>query len=281
MGQRLDDAALAHYREFGYLHPIRVLPAEDAAGQLERLEAYEARTGGPIDGIYRHKSHVLFPWLYDLVCHPGILDAVEDVLGPDLLCWGSSFFIKEGKDPGYVSWHQDSTYWGLSRPDVVTAWVAFTPSTVQNGCMRVLPESHGEQLGHEDTYAAQNMLSRGQVVAAEVDQSRVVDIELAPGEMSLHHVRLIHGSSPNPSGERRVGFAIRYIPTDLYQVNGERDFAALVRGEDRHGHFELEPRPEAELHPAALELHGEICRVQADILYSDAKTEPFRSRHAG
>ena len=107
--------------------------------------------------------------------HPTILDAVEDVLGPNLLVWSTSFFIKEARDPAYVSWHQDATYWGLSAPDVLTAWVAFTDATVENGAMRMVPGSHAEQLEHRDTFAPHNLLSRGQEIAVEVDEARGVD----------------------------------------------------------------------------------------------------------
>src|SRR4029453_15391031 len=171
-----------------------------------------ADLGGPLGGLYRIKPHLLFTWLAELVRHPSVLDAVEDVLGPDILCWNTSFFTKEARSPGFVSWHQDATYWGLSEPDVVTAWVAFTESTPANGNMRVIPGSHRAPVPHVDTFHPDNLLSRGQEIAVEVDESRAVDIVLAPGEMSLHHVLMVHGSGANLSGDRRIGFAIRYIP---------------------------------------------------------------------
>ena len=137
-----------------------------------------------------------------------ILDAVEDVIGPDILCWGSSFFIKEPRDPGFVSWHQDSTYWGLDPADIVTAWVALSDSTAANGAMRVIPDTQRlEQIAHRDTFAAENLLTRGQEIVVEVDESKAVMLALQPGEMSLHHVRLIHGSDPNPSAT--AGSALR------------------------------------------------------------------------
>ena len=122
-------------------------------------------------------------------------------------------------DPAFVSWHQDSTYWGLSTPDVVTAWVAFTPATEANGAMEYIPGSHKlDQIPHRDTFAKHNLLTRGQEVMVEVDHSRRRIITLRPGEMSLHHVRLVHGSPPSPSNDRRIGFAIRYIPTTVAQL---------------------------------------------------------------
>ena len=208
-----------------------------------------------------------------------MLDAVEDVLGPNILCWGSSFFIKEPEDPGYVSWHQDATYWGLDQSDVCTAWIALTPSTRANGCMRVASGSHGEQLTHTDTFHKDNLLSRGQEINAEVDEKDAVDLELSPGQMSLHHVRIIHGSNPNPTKKRRVGFAIRYIAATVRQSLGPRDFATLVRGKVVNDFWELEPRPKDELHPEALAYHEHMCDVTAKMLFAGAENaKPFQAR---
>ncbi len=268
MGKLLTAAQIDAYERDGYVAPLRVM-SEEAAGALRaKLEAAEAATGGPFAGKLRFKPHLIFTFLDELVRDVRVLDGVEDVLGPDLLCWASSFFTKEARDPGYVSWHQDSTYWGLSEPDVTTAWVALSESTRENGCMRVIPGSHKrDQIGHIDTHARANMLSRGQVVSCEVDESEAADIVLRPGEMSLHHVRLIHGSEPNPTDQRRIGFAIRYIPPRVRQINGPRDSAVLARGEDRFGHFESEPPPVADLHPAALEAHRRSAELHGTLLY--------------
>ncbi|HJU14992.1 MAG TPA: phytanoyl-CoA dioxygenase family protein [Stellaceae bacterium] len=267
MPKMLSRSQIDQFREHGFLAPIRVMPEAEALAYRRRLERFEADTGGPLRGDFRHKSHLLFPWLADLVRHPLILDAVEDLYGPDLLCWTSNFFIKEKESPAFVSWHQDSTYWGLSRPDVVTAWVAFTPAHAENGAMQVIPGSHQlDQIPHRDTFAKHNLLTRGQEIAVAVDETKAVRLDLAPGEMSLHHVRLVHGSPPNTSDDRRVGFAIRYIPTSVSQIAGE-DSATLVRGEDRFGHFALEPRPRFDLQPEMVALHKKIAERNARILY--------------
>jgi len=203
----LTEEAVRQYHEQGYYAPVRALGTAEAGELRRELEAFEA-SAGQMQGVVRHKPHLLFTWLNDLISHPCILDAVEDIVGPDILCWGSSFFIKEARNPGYVSWHQDSTYWGLDPADVVTAWVAFSDSTAANGAMQVIPRTHTlDQVPHRDTFAADNLLSRGQEILVEVDEHQAVVLELAAGEMSLHHVRLIHGSDPNPSEQRRIGFA--------------------------------------------------------------------------
>jgi len=257
-------AQIEQYREEGCVLPIRIM-SETAAIELRgRLEAFEQRTGGPLQGDMRHKSHLLYTWLAELVRRSSILDTVEDLYGPDLLCWTTNFFIKEAADPAFVSWHQDSTYWGLSTQDVVTAWVAFTEA---NGAMEYIPGSHKlDQIPHRDTFARHNLLTRGQEVMVEVDRSQRRIITLRPGEMSLHHVRLVHGSPPNPSNDRRIGFAIRYIPTMVAQLAGE-DSATLVRGEDRHHHFISEPQPTRDLDPEFVALHRTITERNAKILY--------------
>jgi hypothetical protein len=275
MSTRLSAEAIEHYQRAGYHFPIRVMSPADARAQRERLEAAEAALGGPLRGIYRVKPHLLFTWLADLVRHPAILDAVESVLGPDILCWNTSFFTKEAASPGYVSWHQDATYWGLSEPDVVTAWVALTEISAANGNMRVVPGSHRAPVPHADTFHPDNLLSRGQEITVAVDEADAVDIVLQPGEMSLHHVLIVHGSGPNRSSDRRIGLAIRYVPPYVRQLAGPRDSATLVRGVDRFGHFELEPRPGADLEPRMLSLHTDITARQAKILYRGTDRASF------
>lgn len=263
---------VARYQRDGYLFPFRAVDADTAAGYTRRLAAFETAHGRPLGEAYRLKLHLLFTWLDELIRHPAILDAVESVLGPDLLCWNTTMFWKRPRSASYVSWHQDATYWGLSHPDVLTAWVALTDSAPDNGNMRFIPGSHRQPLAHADTFHPDNQLSRGQEIAVEVDEAQAVDITLQPGEFSLHHVLLVHGSRPNPTGRPRIGCAIRYLPTYVRQVAGLRDSAMLVRGQDRFGHFDLEPRPPRDLDPAMLAYHDGVCGRQKQILYAGART---------
>jgi non-heme Fe2+,alpha-ketoglutarate-dependent halogenase len=270
----LTEAAIRQYQDQGYYAPIPVMSRQEAAALRTALEGFEAGNSSSISGPLRHKSHLLFTWLNDVIRHPRILDAVEDVIGPNILCWGSSFFIKEPRNPSFVSWHQDSTYWGLDPADVVTAWVAFSDSTPANGAMRVIPGTHKmDQVPHKDTFRTENLLSRGQEVMVEVDDKQAVMLELAAGEMSLHHVRLIHGSDPNPSDQRRIGYAIRYIPTHVRQVAGTHDSATLVRGVDIYGNFEPEQRPDADMSPSAIAHHAAVTGLSASILMRDTGKE--------
>ncbi len=274
------DQVDAYWRD-GCVFPIRVMSAADAADLRRRLEAFEAENGGPLRGDLRHKSHLLFAWLGDLVRQTRIVDAIEDLYGPNLLCWTTNFFIKEARNPAFVSWHQDSTYWGLDRPDVVTAWVAFTKADESNGAMNFIPGTHtSDQIPHRDTFAKDNLLTRGQEIPVEaVDESKARTIRLEPGEMSLHHVRLVHGSPPNPSDDRRIGFAIRYIPTSVRQVAGE-DSATLVRGVDNERHFEHEPRPARDMDAVFVALHKRIAERNAQILYRGTAVKSYNDPKA-
>ena len=277
MPNTLSAEQLEAYRKNGFHFPVQVFSAQQAADFRAALERHEARAGQPLQGKWRVKSHLLFTWADDIVHHPAILDAVEDVVGPNILCWTTNFFIKEPGSPGFVSWHQDAAYWGLDPEEVVTAWVALTPSNLASGCMKVMPGTHLEShLPHVDTFAENNLLTRGQEIAVEVDESKAVGIMLQPGEMSLHDIKLVHGSAPNLSDDRRIGLAIRYLPTHVRQSKGHRDSAMLVRGEDRYGNFELEPRPEYDLDEAALRAHAAAVERKVAVLYQGAQKAELR-----
>ena len=269
MTTSLSDAARQHYRDQGYYFPLRALSTAQAGENLAKLEAFEASQGGRIAGRMRQKLHLLLTWMDDLVRNEAILDAVEGVLGPDILCWQTSFFIKKAQDPGFVTWHQDSTYWGLSEPDVCTAWVALSPATLESGAMRVMPGTQKwDQVTHTDSFDENNLLTRGQAVDAEIDDSQAVDRGISPGEFSLHHVRLVHASKPNKTDDRRIGLAIRYVAPHVSQATGVPDSALLVRGEDRYGHFEAERSPAADMHPDAVALHARITEAREGFIYA-------------
>jgi non-haem Fe2+, alpha-ketoglutarate-dependent halogenase len=279
MGRSLSEADVQRYRRDGYLCPLPVLAPEAAAHFRAQLEAAEAAAGGSLPGAYRHKPHLVYTWAQELIREPRILDAVEAVIGPDILAWESVLFMKEPQTEDFISWHQDITYWGLeAEGDVVTAWVALSPSTVQSGCMRVVPGTHRrEVVPHADTFAPGNMLSRGQEIAVEVDEEHAVDLVLQPGQMSLHHVKIFHGSHHNRAADRRIGFAIRYLPPHVHQQVGA-DSATLVRGVDRYGYFEPEPAPAFDLAPDAVALHQALRERRTAILMRGA-AQPSRAAH--
>jgi non-haem Fe2+, alpha-ketoglutarate-dependent halogenase len=246
MNKLLTASQVAQYERDGIVFPVPVLTPEETAGFRRSFDELADRLGGrPVAQALGH-TQAFFRWAYDLGTHPRVLDAVEDILGPDILLWTVSIFPKYPRDPGYISWHQDGTYWGLDSVRVTTAWIALTDSTVDNGCMRVVPGSHRRPiLPHRDTYAADNRLSRGQEIEVEVDERDAVDVVLRAGQMSLHHVNIIHGSNPNPSDGSRIGFAPRFTTPETRQIDGEPLTAVLARGRDAHGHFQLLPGPPA------------------------------------
>jgi len=274
MGKYFTDEQVSRFREDGYLPAFPVASRDQIDGMRSRLESFEKDHGGTLRGSNRFKNHLLFKWLSDFIRTPRILDAVEDVIGPDIMVWSTDWWIKEPQSPQFVSWHQDSQYWGLDTDKLVTVWVALSPSTEKSGCMRVLPGSHtGPDLQHEETYHDDNLLTRGQQITG-IDESRAVNLEVDTGEATLFAYRIAHASHPNQTDDRRIGLAIRYIPPDTRQAYSDQDSAALVRGDDRFGCFKSEPEPRYDFDPVSVEFHRESEEIRRQILYhgTDWKT---------
>lgn len=251
MASILSSMQVEKYRRDGYVFPVPALTGVEAAEIRNEIEDFERRSGLVAGHVIRNKGHLKLKRLYDLIFHDKVLDAVESVLGPDILCWGSSLFVKEANDPGFVAWHQDSYYWGLEPDDVVSAWIALYPSTIENGAMRVIPGSQTmPPLAHrKSTAESANMLFTHEELADNVDESKAVDITLVQGDMSLHHIKILHGSPPNDSSGRRMGYAIRYVAPHVKQ-RGDANSATLVRGKDRFGYFAPDPVPGRDMDPA-------------------------------
>ena len=255
---KLSPAQVERYARDGFLSPIPALTPQQAADTLGKLEAFEESVGGRLtsdatDARYRSRTHVLLRWVHGLARHPEILDAVEDLIGPNILVYTSTWFIKEPESAAIAAWHQDATYFGL-RPYVhVTAWLALTDATAGNGCMEFLPGSHrGGQLPHRAGVVAGSVNRAGQAVVVDVDDTPAVHAPLRAGEFSLHHTLCLHRSQPNRSPGRRIGLAISYVPTRVRHLGVKHKTPAmLVRGVDTFGHFMLEPAPVADLDDAA------------------------------
>jgi len=254
------------YRQHGYLPGRPVLTAAETARFRDdclRTCAQPIVLGDQNPySLKRHasnrvKPYLLFPWAAELVRHPGILELVEGVIGPDLLVFHTTVWMKEPHSDNYVPWHQDATYFGLTPFEHVTAWVALTPSRPQSGCVRVIPGFHHKgQLAHFDDHSDPfTMLSRGQKLADNIREDEAVDLVLEPGDVSLHHTLIAHASGPNRSDDWRIGIGISYIPAKVRHIGTTRLSATLVRGTDRFNHFDHEPAPRAELDAAALAAH--------------------------
>ena len=270
MPKFLTQAQVDQYHGAGYCAPIDVMPEQDALELAERLEQAERDYPGALEGRNRNNSHLVLQCIDDIAFHPVILDIVEDLIGGDFLLYGTVLFIKEPESRGYVSWHQDATYMGIAPHNFVTPWLALSPSNSENGCMSVIPGSHGQQIHeHQDTFDEDNILTRGQQIEG-VDESQAVDIVLRPGQASCHHARLIHGSRPNRSNRRRIGVALQcYFNPQARQTLGHGQ-AILARGEDRFGNFELLPRPQGEMQPESIRVRDQVNDNWTEILYAGA-----------
>jgi len=265
------------YRRDGFLSPIDVLTPAEAAAHRAALEANESRYGEnglprPIGQYHRVNANIVSETARNAALDSRILDAAESILGPDLMIWGCEYFIKEPRTRKIVSWHQDLTYWGMDGTDhEVTAWVALSPATIESGCMKFVPGSHRQSIvPHTDTFAPDNLLSRGQEVAVEVDEADAVPVVLQPGQMSLHHGRLFHASGPNTTNDRRIGFVVRFIRPDTPKAGAGRDYAMLARGCDRSlTRINMAPPP-GSFSPAALALYEEVLAAQSTTLAAGA-----------
>jgi non-haem Fe2+, alpha-ketoglutarate-dependent halogenase len=249
------------YDREGVLFPIPVLTAAEVEHFRSRVEDLEDRLGGRPKPSDLMQPHLFHRWAYDLVIHPVVLDAVEQILGPDILVHSVSIFSKHPHTADYVSWHQDGYYWGLDMPRLTSAWIALTPSNAENGCLRVVPGSHGvDRLPHVDRpHSRDNLLASGLEIAVEVAESDAVDITLAPGEMSLHHVNIVHGSNPNRSGGKRIGFAIRYVAPEAQQAL-DHHAVVLARGRDDHHHYSILQAPPSGSIDECLQAQAEFAR---------------------
>ncbi len=264
------------YAQHGFVFPYDVMSEDEASAIRTDLEAAEADLADRRAELTLLRAYPdrLLPSFDALIRHPRLIEAASQLLGPDLMVWSGGLFLKEANSPSYVSWHQDLTYWGLDHAEEVTAWVALSPSTIESGCMRFVPGSHKQRLmPHVDSFAEHNLLTRGQEIAVDVDESEAVDVILQPGQASLHHGYLFHASGPNRTDYRRIGAAIRYIKPSMKQQSGDRSLVAHVSGEDRYGHFTIAPPPEGRLLEADFERCRQDAAIKRRVLYENAVQE--------
>ncbi len=246
----------------GFVFPVAVLSPEDVVYFNDGIQRAEAHIGGSLmgfEGKYRANLHLLCKWANDMVRHPAVLDAVEDLIGRDILVWTSRWFIKEPHNEDGAAWHQDVTYFDLEPRDMVTPWVALSDAPQESGCMEVVPGSHKlGQLQHQSGIAKSSLNLGGQAIVEEFDKSNTLFGELKTGEMSIHHCSLAHRSGGNHCDFRRIGLAIPYIPAHVKRPHGMRMPAMLVRGEDRYGHFDLIEGATDDFAPDAVTLHDKV-----------------------
>ncbi|MEQ9125885.1 MAG: phytanoyl-CoA dioxygenase family protein [Alphaproteobacteria bacterium] len=261
MPKRLSDDEIRRYREDGFVGPIAVLSPEEVARHRAGLEGSEGRNGARLDFPERSKSYLLFDWADAIVHHPAVLDAVEDLIGPDILVYHLTMHIKEPGTAHHIVWHQDDDYFHLAPAEHVTAWVALSDATEQAGCMRMVPGAHkAGPLPHVEDPQPSHLIRLGKGIYGRFEEADGVLVPVPAGSMSLHHTHTPHCSGPNQGSDRRIGVGINYIPAHVRPLREPRNSALLVRGEDRYGHFHAETRLAESESPAARAAHAEAYR---------------------
>jgi non-heme Fe2+,alpha-ketoglutarate-dependent halogenase len=271
MTKALTREQIVSYRANGYLAPVDALTADEVKKYRDQLGGTEAHLGGSlmaIDKKYRGNLHFMCRWMDELARHPRIVDAVEDLLGPDILLYTSRFFIKEPKSDGIAAWHQDSTYFGLRPYDHVTAWVALSNVTPEAGPLEFAVGSHIRgQLMQKSGLIKNSVNTAGQIIVEWFDQSQIDRAILRPGQFSLHHTCTVHQSAPNRSAERRIGIALSYIPTRTRYIGARKMPACLVRGQDDFHHFDLQPPPREDFGAVEMQRHETSFRAYLESFY--------------
>jgi len=262
---------LKHYEEDGYVAPINVLSLGEADEIRKEIEFIEKKWPNELEGLGRNYIHLISP-VFDKVCHNNnILDAVESIIGKNILVCGTTLFVKKPKEKEFVSFHQDAKYIGLEPYNWVTAWIAVTESNEENGCMRIWPGSHKEKLKHHNQkFNEKNLLTRGQTVE-NVPIDKTKPVILKAGQMSLHHPTVVHGSGLNKSNDRRIGFVIQsYIGTNVDQVLGNI-YVQQARGNDTFKFHKHVHRPTETMNEKDIQTRKKANEELSNIFYSGAK----------
>ena len=264
---------IKQYKEGGYIAPINVLSKDEANEIKKEIEYIENKWPGELEGLGRNYVHLISP-LFDKLCHNlNILDSVESIIGKNILVCGTTLFVKNPNEKGFVSFHQDAKYIGLEPHNWVTAWVAITDANEENGCMRMWVGTHKKDLKHHNEkfdYNTGNLLTRGQTVE-NVPLDETEPVILNAGQMSLHHPKIVHGSGVNKSRERRIGFVIQsYIGSNVDQVLG-KIYVQQARGNDLFNYHEHVARPEKTMEESNVNIRKKAMDELSKIFYIGLK----------
>ena len=279
--QSLALETVRQYSQNGYLFPLDVFDADEVEQLLTQIEYARVvakqidstnQLPNSIDQYFRLNVHLMLPCIYAAATTPALLDKVESILGKNILLWSAEFFIKSPQSTKIVTWHQDLTYWGLGdTEDELTAWIALSDVTVAAGCMRFLPSSHKHTLlPHQDTFDVNNLLSRGQELTVDVDESKAVNVELKPGQVSFHHGKIFHASGPNTTDEPRIGLVLRFLTPQVKQLVAKKDYAMQVRGVDETNHWIHLAPPTYPFQEDYIQLYSKIKQDQMTAFAEDA-----------
>ncbi len=266
----LSSNQLKQYEDEGFVSPINIFSKEKANEIRNEIESIEKEIPGELDNSGRYNAHLISPLLDEVTHHPKILDAVQSLIGEDILVCGTTLFIKNPHEKGFVSYHQDAKYIGLEPHNWVTAWIAITDSNEHNGCMRMWSGSHKDNLkDHDQMFNEGNLLTRGQTVN-NVPRKETTPLILEAGQMSLHHPTVVHGSDLNKSNDRRIGFVIQsYIGTNVKQVIGKNS-VQLARGVDNYNFHEKIKRTKLLMNEKDLEMKKKENDNLQEIFYKGA-----------
>jgi hypothetical protein len=266
----LSSNQLKQYEDEGFVSPINIFSKEKANEIRNEIELIEKEIPGELDNSGRYNAHLISPLLDEVTHHPKILDAVQSLIGEDILICGTTLFIKNPHEKGFVSYHQDAKYIGLEPHNWVTAWIAITDSNEHSGCMRMWSGSHKDSLkDHDQMFNEGNLLTRGQTVN-NVPKEETTPLILEAGQMSLHHPTVVHGSDLNKSNDRRIGFVIQsYIGTNVKQVIGKNS-VQLARGVDNYNFHEKIKRTKLLMNEKDLELKKKENDNLQEIFYKGA-----------
>ena len=267
----LSSNQLKQYKDEGFVSPINIFSKEKAKEIRNEIELIEKKIPEELEKSGRYNAHLISPLLDEVTHNSKILDAVQSLIGENILVCGTTLFIKNPDQKGFVSYHQDAKYIGLEPYNWVTAWVALTDSNENNGCMRMWSGSHKNNLKkHDQKFNEGNLLTRGQTVK-NVPKQKTTPLILEAGQMSLHHPTVVHGSGLNKSNDRRIGFVIQsYIGTNVKQVLG-RNSVQLARGIDKFNFHEKINRPKSLMDKKDLLVKKRENNYLQEIFYKDSK----------
>ena len=266
----LTSKQLKQYNHDGFIAPINILSLEEVEKITTEILHIEKKWPHVLTGLGRNNAHYISPVL-DGICHNSkILDAVESIIGKNILVGGTTLFIKEPDKKGFVSWHQDAKYIGFKPLNWVTAWLAITDANEKNGCMKMCPGTHKKKIQkHKDTFNKNNLLTRGQTIKNVLLKDAVPN-ELRAGQLSLHHPMIVHGSGINKSNSRRIGFVIQsYIGTNVDQVIG-KVYVQQARGIDNFKYHTHTNRPTKLMDKKNIIVRDKANKELSKIFYSGA-----------
>ena len=257
------------YDKNGYYFPFDVIDKKKIDIPATRLIEIYNNPPKNIKHPWNLQAHLLANWIYDLCVSPILLDAVESIIGPNILIQSADIFIKPANGIKHINWHQDANYWGLDPYELITGWIALTDVNVVNGCMNYLPRSHLQnKIEHIETFDKYSDLTRGQEVNININKNEVVPVVLNKGQAALHHCLLAHGSHSNKTNFPRIGIAVRYLPTHVKQTKGPPISMILARGIDNYKNFKMDKIPSGDFDSEAIAAHDLASSPHAPFNYA-------------